>query len=393
MSLQIHVMNYRGVRVADWAPKGVCLLVGPNASGKSSLIDAFRFARDFLMRDAAVAVQGAGDGYDLLHREAPIGATPTITLQFGEVVWDIDVRLNKGFPTLSTDEKIIVGGKTLIDTRIQREPPPGAVVPQWLNATTNETVLKNRGFLIDHGTLLVQITSIFSPIASCVVRGPWDARVLRGRAPTVNDSSLVLSDDGSNLAAVLQNWRDRRDYADRFEWVRFCMRTIYSRSFYDFEFEKKNASLELKFFRAASDRVPLSIVSASDGMRSALLTLCAVASADKEGYVFLDEVDAGLHPSAQRALKKLIDEWATNKSLTVCFATHSRTLIDSFRDAPEQIWTMNFEGHSPQRLTERHPHEWLAHFELGDLYGVEFAEQPIGATESSNPGKPSDASH
>jgi polynucleotide 5'-kinase involved in rRNA processing len=49
--LRLTVQNFRGVRRASWAPEGVCALVGPNASGKSTLLEAFLFVHTLRPRD------------------------------------------------------------------------------------------------------------------------------------------------------------------------------------------------------------------------------------------------------------------------------------------------------------------------------------------------------
>lgn len=108
---------------------------------------------------------------------------------------------------------------------------------------------------------------------------------------------------------------------------------------------------------------------ASDGVLVGLLHLTAVASASDGMIIAIEEMENQLHPFAIRTILAAIRERADAENLTVLLTTHSPVLMNEFRDTPEDF--LVFEpGPSPSvhRLSEIRDPDWLAHFQLGDLY-------------------------
>jgi ABC-type uncharacterized transport system ATPase subunit len=62
-------------------------------------------------------------------------------------------------------------------------------------------------------------------------------------------------------------------------------------------------------------------------------------------------------------------ELCEERRLTILLTTHSPVLMNAFRDHPEQLYVMEDGAEVlPVPLDKLRDPDWLAHFELGDLY-------------------------
>ncbi len=83
----------------------------------------------------------------------------------------------------------------------------------------------------------------------------------------------------------------------------------------------------------------------------------------------IDDFGNDLHPYAIRELTDAFREWAEERDLTVCLASHSPVLLDEFKEQPESVFVMERGlDNRPVRLTDLYDQDWLARFSLGRLY-------------------------
>ena len=108
---------------------------------------------------------------------------------------------------------------------------------------------------------------------------------------------------------------------------------------------------------------------APDGWITGLLHLTAVAGAEEGSVVAIDDFGNDLHPYAIRSLTEAFRDWAEERNLFICLASHSPVMLDEFKEEPSSVFVMEHDLESrPVPLTELFELDWLARFSLGKLW-------------------------
>lgn len=131
------------------------------------------------------------------------------------------------------------------------------------------------------------------------------------------------------------------------------------------QFEKENDSHILVWIRKDDRDTPI------DAMGTGILQflqILAYVIEYRPALVLLDEPDAHLHPNNQRVIASLLDEVVQDGNTQVVLATHSRTLLDAFRqtELASFVW---MENGTVQSQAEQEHISML--MELGALDGGE----------------------
>ncbi len=382
--LRLTVRNYRGVREAAWSPEGVCALVGPNASGKSTLLEVFLFLHFAARLTPRDAVQVTGGVQTFLHLDPvlddrssdPALASVVLAAATPDASWSLQFASTNDNIASTFEEVIVADGVT-----------DGVRPPSSLRATPHlASPLWSAKGLAEGAR---QVATLRQRLLDVSLYRPWELQHFRKQPwsdPTLDD--LVLSPDGANLFVVLQNWQASRAERWRFEWVVEKLQRVHHASVAAIELTKGGGALSAQLYGPGTE-TPLPIRAASNGVLATLLTLTAVAGAREGGIVLLDEPDNGLHPFAIRSLVDAFRELHDNRGTTVVLATHSPVILNAFNECPEDVWVTErrHDVPTPRRLTEIRDEEWLANFRLGSLYGVGFGRQdPMSGDANSDTG-------
>ncbi len=379
MTLILETQNYRALRRTTWAPSGVCVLVGPNGVGKTTLLTVLEFLRNALLRGAAPALDLIGGVYRLRSWGAPEDEPVLLALSVGSLRWEL--QLTAQGPTLSERlaERVTEGTQTLLSRA----------------ALSHRLVYRGTERLIEEGDarLALRIVSDAGGPAELapLVHAVSNFRVYRScnlRALQTNGSrqggDLYLHPSGQNAFTVLRNWRDRRDLRPQYDFVVNGLRAAFPEVFADLDFHVAGLTATVDLIDPGSNQsCPVAL--ASDGWLTALLHLTAVAGAREESLVAIDDFGNDLHPYAIRVLTAVLRDWAAERDLTVCLASHSPVLLDEFKDNPSSVFVMEHGlDERPVPLTAMYEPDWLARFSLGRLYAHgEFGGQRLRANELS----------
>jgi predicted ATPase len=360
MSFTLRVQNYRGLRKVEWSPEGVCALVGPNASGKTTLLDVPQLLGDANSRGFARALEEHG-GLDAVRTFAVAEEEPLLLeLAVGNMRWQV-VPKNLGRAGVAAEEHMFRAGEAL---KLSFEDK----LTLGISGRSAWEVAQER---------FPELRPIAAVLASYRLYANYDLTELR-RSGSQDSTERRLGRRGANVFSVLRNWRDRRDDAKlRYEFVLAGLRELFPDYFDDLEFSKAGqvVGAELRL-RPYDELLPASL--APDGWFVALLHLTAIASADEGGAIAIDEPENALHPRAIKLLLELMRGWSKRRGVTVLLATHSPVIIDAFRECPDKLYVME-PGRDvlPVALSDLHERDWLAHFALGDLYThEEFGAPP-----------------
>lgn len=150
--------------------------------------------------------------------------------------------------------------------------------------------------------------------------------------------------------------------------------------------DRQVVAQELIFDTKSGDGLPASLVSEGTLVALALLTLLHTSDAS---LFLLDDVEQGLHPLAQRQLIKTLKEFAEKHDKQILLTSHSGYIIDEL--AAEDVWVMALdnEGVSRCRRLSDHPDaarllEVLTTGELQGAVGEDWVVETNSAPEVVN---------
>ncbi|MFO7561918.1 MAG: AAA family ATPase [Enhygromyxa sp.] len=329
------------LRAVDWAiPSGVSVVVGPNRVGKSTLLRLPELIKIAIDDGLNEAVKVVFEGVSYL-RNFSLPASAPISIGFGgtDVEWTTELIIHGGEIAAFPSESLNHAGKK-------------AVAP----VATAISVRSYRTYHYEINHLL--------------------------RFGSQHSSGQTLLTTGENVFPLLRNWRDRPELEERYEFVLATMREIFPHlGRVGFEQAGQTVTMTVSD-RRWPDGKHIPIARESTGFITALLHLCAIASADRGGLVTLDEIETSLHPRAIRVLIEAMRHRAASHDLRVVLATQSETVLDQFRDDPSRVFVLEpKQERSPQALTELFSPEYLSQFSLGDL----FAHLEFGADDPNDP--------
>ncbi|HYO70300.1 MAG TPA: AAA family ATPase [Archangium sp.] len=361
MAFTLSVRNYRGLRRVEWSPSGVCALVGPNGSGKTTLIDVLRLLRDAYGHGFTRAMEMHGGAYGLRHFAAPPDEPITFALRCATASWEFqpEVSIGLGGARLPVREKLIDNDTVLLE-RKQEDDAEG----RFSSALLGDRLLLQGIRSPNQST--ESIWKIVWLLVNYQHYRHYALQALR-REGSLLGGDLVLQQDGRNLFAVLLNWRNRRDYRERWDFVFNSLNDCFPGLVSDFSFPIAANIVSCEVYTPQGQSLTPALL--PDGFLVALLHLCAVASADNDGVLAIDEAENALHPHAIRRLMDAFREWSDARDVTVLLATHSPVVLDTFKELPEKVFVMEPEQEVlPVPLDQLKKRSWLSHFSLGDLY-------------------------
>lgn len=353
--LTIRIENLKAIRLFEWSPSGVCVLVGPNGSGKTTALRVLEVVRAAVTNGYAFGLRLLGAG-PLRNLDAS-NSTPELTLSSGEVRWRLFIdRTDQPLEQASEGPREVfdrsAGSGMLIfnswrGERVHFRPRPGELVLGQIS-DASEGVKR-----------IAQLVDGYRYYAHP------DLSVLRLEG-SLGTEETSLDERATNLFSVLRNWRDLSEHEHRLDFVYEWMSEMFP-GFRRLDFlnwgQRVGVSLAIR-----PDTEKLLASDLADGFLAALCRLTAIASTSN-GIVAIDEPETSLHPELIAKLIEASREWSRIKAAVVVLATHSPVVLDQFKDEPEQVFVMQ-PGHEklPVPLTDLKKRDWLKHFSLGDLY-------------------------
>jgi predicted ATPase len=357
------------------------VLIGPNAVGKSNLIEAVSLLQSAPTSIASEILRGGGIRQWLWLGDpvpSPIATLECELVQTsGRQVGPLMYRLqfsedSEGFVILdeqlakcgsNTDpassevyfERSSLGAKFGVDAlKLTRE-------SQTVALPRTESVLSRFKSPVDP-TPITKVGRHFEQIRIFREFRTGPASQTRyGISTSVPKESL--RDGADNLSLVLHEL-DFRGVHDRIrEYLRrFCER------FEDVKV-RVGAGIAQVFLREAGLVEMLSAVRMSDGTLKFLSLLAALFHPEPPPLICIEEPELGLHPDALQLVAEALVEASESTQLIV--TTHSDALIDSLSDRPESVLVCerNFENSTQfKRLSTEHLRAWLEHYSLGQLW-------------------------
>lgn len=342
------------------------VLIGPNASGKSNLIEAVSLLAA-TPRDLLVPIREGGGVLEWLWKdEANPEAELRVKLSSGKgdlLYWLSFTSVMSRFHLIG--ERLEDGdGKVLYSWGENSDRPIVRITGTSLSVDVitdrNQSILAQLRDPVQYyeitetGRQFAQIRS-FRNLNS----GPNSA-LRRPQGTDLPDDFLL--EDGSNLGLVLNRLKNhpatKRVLLDR-------LRSFY-KDIEDFETQVQGGTIQV-FMHERGDRT-ISSARLSDGTLHYLCLLAILCHPEPPPLICIEEPELGLHPDILPTVGELLLEAAQRTQLIV--TTHSETLVSKLSEFPETVIVCerNEKGTSLRRLDRPKLEEWLERYTLGELW-------------------------
>jgi len=359
------------------------VLIGPNAVGKSNLIEVIGLLQAAPTNLAAAILRGGGVRQWLWLGDpvpSPIGTiecelTLTRGRQVGQFVYQVRFSEDaSGFIILSeglaknTGPIDIENPLAYFVRSFNHAEFGGTQAPELARAkgetmklSPSESVLSQFKSPID-STPITEVGNHFAQIR--IFRefrtGPGSPARYGISAAAPKDA---LVDGSDNLALMLHEL----DFLGVHERIRSYLRRFCER----FEDVKVNVGegLARTYLREAGLVEMLSGIRMSDGTLKFLSLLAALFHPKPPPLMCIEEPEIGLHPDAMQLVAEALVE--ASESMQLIVTTHSEALIDYLTDRPDTVLVCERDfdnGTQMKRLSKEHLKAWLEHYTLGQLW-------------------------
>jgi predicted ATPase len=367
MSFRFQINNYRILQAIDFSPDGVCLIVGANGCGKTTLLSAIELLRNAFERGFGFALDLVGGTPWFTHINSPPNTPTTFAIETASLRWELNPTIYSNGFVYPIAEKMTQGNQTLFEVE------SGASQFHYGNnkfaTDQRQSALKR---IYDFISPSREFDGLIQPLTHYRHHYDYNCHFLvRMGSPISSDTELKFG--GQNAFSVLRNWQSSKPLRERYEFVIDVLKEAFPNFFDDLDFESAGMNIVIRiYYPNHSDPLPVHLM--SHGFLTTMLHLMAVCSIPDGGIVGIDEPENGLHPYAIHVLMEACRQRAAEHSLTVLLTTHSPFMLNEFKEEPQRVYVM--ESHSDVQIVSLDKLKdpiWIKQFKLGNLYGKEFA--------------------
>ncbi len=348
------------------------VLIGPNASGKSNLIDLLRLVRS-LPSDMQAPIRGGGGVEGWIWKGSAPNAKPSLELDalpfsYKQVHHRLVFPGTSVIPDLWLWSEVIEDGDSILyqsdsmENRIRMRSADGELI----NTPYHEQHRRDQSALAQFRSVsdYPQITWLGFLYARIHIYGTWElgrGASLR-RAQPADSRGDVLMEDCSNLGLFLNQSLGTAPASKR--QVVEGMKELYPR-FSNYEVVVNGGAVQI-FFAEGDMSIPATRL--PDGALRYLYLLAILYNPKPPPVVCMEEPELGLHPDVVAGLAKHLR--AASERMQLIVTTHSDILLDALSDTPESIVVFeNDDGATRMnRLDPDGLSEWLEEYRLGQLW-------------------------
>jgi len=410
MFKRVEATNYRLLKSVGQDLAHFNILIGPNASGKSTFFDVLSFIRDFATRDARYAVDmRVESSFDELTHMRQGGAVKfTVEVALPDDVreksgaeftrYTVEFAANESRQSNGSSEAIENGTAQVVHESLSLHDRDGSrrtVADRdyleeefrkgWHAKLTREF---DRNELSEWDVLHVKMRQDVSILSTIVDAANQPAAMftreylMEGVQLMMLDTNRItqpvrraqstdrLASDGSNFAWVLKRLWDSQDRSSNFgDWllhVRSVLRNL--EDVRPFEYGDRSLGFEVRFSGFAEDKYAPATALSDGTLRFLALTILPYLPQAMQTYL-IEEPENGIHPKAIQAIYQSLTSVYDGQ---VLLATHSPVLLNLAKPSELLCFSRNGDGATEIVSGDRHPNlrTWQGELELSELFAA-----------------------
>jgi predicted ATPase len=364
------------------------VLIGPNAAGKSNVIETLGLLKA-APGDLTEPIRQGGGISEWLWKGA--GSTPTAeidaTIFYPEGTQPLRYRLaftmvgqrmelsdeavENALPDHNHEDAYFYyryqRGRPALNVRTRVEDPPGMNTGRVRRGIRREDLLPDQSVLSQRKDpdQYPELTYLGRSFASIALYREWDlGRFTAPRLPQKPDlPSDFLLEDASNLGLVLN---DLQHQGDTKEQILQRLRHFYP-GITDITTRLQGGTVQL-FLHERGMTQPIPATRLSDGTLRYLCLLAVLLHPSPPPLVCIEEPELGMHPDVIPALAELLV--AASQRTQLIITTHSDTLVSALTELPEAVMVCERDdtGTRLHRLDPEQMKHWLSQYSLGELW-------------------------
>ncbi len=394
MIQEIRLANFKSFGPSTTIPLApFSVFIGPNAAGKSNLIDAFRFLQE-CVEDGVETAAARRYGWSHLRCRRRRSVETLLELEWSSSAEQIEVKVQTGEGRKITELCFHYSLTFDRDFTVVHEAgslhgvPEGEEQKREVSAfQRDQEKVALREFLAEEQTLPVRdanrnrlfISARFQSLAALIISEVilnWrfydDFLPNEARRPAEMRFPYIVSETGDNLAAVLHQLQSGNGHLR--ERLLELMQSLVP-EFEDWETEQLPDGRITFKVREKGARGAFPPIAVSDGTIRLLATLAALLGPREPGStVFIEEPERSLHPFVMEQLVQLMRE--VSHTTQVIVTTHSAEFVSYC--LPEEVYLMDkVDGCTRIGRADEidHIREFLKHFTLGELWVSRYLEE------------------
>jgi predicted ATPase len=343
------VENYRSIQKCDVRFAPITFFIGPNASGKTSFVDALLFIGSAIRDSVAKAIGARSAIHLILHKPTTLPATSRFHLSLSSSGGDtceflLELLITDGWLVSVAREECrlqTVGGE------VHYYVVEGGTVRG--SAAVFPAVSADRIFL-SNASGLPEFRAIFDFLIGIKSTEPTMPSI-HSIAQQLQRMSRKLGSSSEDTGLAARFRRLTKTQPERLEIIHQYLRAI-APPFDRIEVIESNDTLWLRFVEKSHSGVvtPFYVAQSSAGLVNSAETLLELFELPEHNVpsscVIVEEPEAFLHPGAIQVLRDGLIE--ASRSRQVIVTTHSPDLLDDPDIPPEYIRTVRRDDHGTQ---------------------------------------------
>ncbi len=327
---KVHIRNYLSLRDVELPLKPLTVLVGPNASGKSNVLNALRLLNWMMIAEQllpAEFIQGslwAGGGSRITFGvQAGVGTATT--------AYELELEASVDNPFVT--EELWVNDVKVIALRRGKGEVRDENGKNWTTYSSNKLALRSAG---DYGNKPITnaLTEFmrawhfydFQPGRIRELLAGLEQQVVFGNPKELHESPQ-LDVEGSTLSALLSYWH--KNAPERFACVSDSLAASTNISLDYLPIGGSKHLCLLEGYEIEGNKKPIPLVRASDGTLRLVAYYILLNEPELPPLIAIEEPERNLHPGALLDIARVLEQIAERTQVII--TTHSSQLLDEFK--------------------------------------------------------------
>jgi predicted ATPase len=379
----IKIEGFRSLALIEFEPTPLTVLIGPNGSGKSNFLDMLSLLAEAAQGRLGEGIARRGGFDDIAFRGAP--GDVFVELRFpdrgpfqeerGPVTFKLLLRKVGSNPKIWFEQVFKAQPGSQHPLALMNRDKNGCMF-RSIKTGMRENLEEGKALESDSELAIFQVKDQDKyPTPYKVLRQLQEWKLYRDinvdsdapiRQPALIRPTMVLAENGSNLASVLNSIQQQ--HPATWKEIEEMLETVYPQ-FHSITFppEGGDGKVVLRWWeRPYEKQGGFSANFLSDGTLKFLCLIAILKSPVPPPLICIDEPELGLHPDWVKVVAELLQSASSRTQVVV--STHSPQLVSKL--TPDQVVVAEKdEGRTEFRsLTGEKLGDWLNQFNLGDLW-------------------------